>query len=305
MKVYEAKLQAHKGLKKVSLVLNPAVELKLQKFTAEKEIPTYFANQEKQVIYSVAMRPDKLIFRQDVNGEPANVFFSAETVEECQMSYFRNNGNQSTNLNHALENVEGVYPFESWIVADDAIDKAHFMNIDAKKGDWIMGFKIENQDVWDNFIKTGKVDGLSVEAFLDYEITNPKINMTVEQKKESFFTHLMKFFALEDGVKVEDEMMDEEEVKEEMIDEPALEAAPDLMAELQGKYDLAMAENADLKEKLSVLQAKGVEDETVLETLQKQMVNFKAESLAIKNLPNEKVKSYSEMSPVEKFRFNK
>jgi hypothetical protein len=66
-----------------------------------------------------------------------------------------------------------------------------------------------------------------------------------------------------------------------------------------------MAENADLKEQLSVMQAKMVEDDTKLETMKTQIETFKADAIAIKNLPNEKVKTYAEMSPVEKFRFNK
>lgn len=302
MKIYEAKLQSNKGLKKVSLVLNPAVELTLQKFAEEKEIPTYFANQEKQIIYSVAMRPNKMIFRKDVNGEPANVFFSEETVEQCQMSYFKNNGNQATNLNHSLDNVEGVYPFESWIVADDTIDKAHFMKIDAKKGDWVMGFKIDNQDLWSNFIKTGKIDGLSVEAHLNYEITKTT-DMTIEEKKENFFTHLMKYFAA-DEVVTEEVKKEEEMVDEPSIDEAAKEVAP-TVKDWEEKYKLLEAENADLKEKLSTLEAGAVESATELETMKTQFENFKADAVTVKNLPNEKVKTFSEMTPLEKFRANK
>ena len=301
VKIYEAKLQAKKGLKKVSLVLNPAVELSLQKFALET--PKYFTNEEKQIIYSVAMRPDKMIYRKDINGEPANVFFTAETIEQCQQSYFKNNGNQSTNLNHSLENIEGVYPFESWIVADDQIDKAHFMKLDAKKGDWVMGFKIDNKDVWDNFIKTGEVDGLSVEAFLDYEIKNT--NMNAEDKK-TFIQELTDVF------KSMFMAVPPAKTPEELAAEAAAAGAPDPMKELQDKYDLVMAENADLKEKLSVLQAKGVEDSAVLETMkadkikaETDLATFKADNIGVKNLPNEKVKPYSEMTPLEKFRANK
>jgi hypothetical protein len=75
MKVYEAKLKPETEVEAFSLVLNAAVETKLSKFAEEVETPKFFANEEKRIIFSVALRPDKLIFRKDVNGEPANVFF--------------------------------------------------------------------------------------------------------------------------------------------------------------------------------------------------------------------------------------
>jgi len=306
MKLYEAKLKSEKGITKVSLVQNPAVETKLSYFATETETPVYFVNQEKQVIYSVAMRPDKHIFRKDVNGEPANVFFSAETVEQCQQSYFKNNGNASTNLNHDTKDTDGIYPFESWIVADEAQDKSYFMNIEAKKGDWIMGFKIENKEVWDNFIKTGEIDGLSIEAFLDYEITNPQINMNTEKTKENFFTHLKNFFY--------DETKEEE--KEKMEEVPAGDEQPKegegTVEQWKQKYELLEAENADLKEKIATMEAKEVEDGTELETMKaeiksvkEQFESFKAEQIAIKNVPAEEKKDFSKMTPLEKFRANK
>lgn len=299
MKVYEAKLKPNTEVESFSLVFGAAVETKLSHFASEIETPTFFANEEKRIIYSVAMRPNKMIFRKDVNGEPANVFFSKQTVEQIQQSYFRSNnkGLVKMNLNHSEDKIDGVYPIESWMVNNPEIDKSKtLMMQDVLQDDLIIGYKIDNQDVWENFVKTGKVDGLSVEAFLDYEITN-KINMNTEEKK-SFIQEVIE--AAKSVFMVTPE-------EEKMVDEPvaAEEDAPNPMAELQAKYDSVMAENADLKEQISVMQAKTVEDGTTLETMKTQIETFKADAIAIKNLPNEKVKTYAEMSPVEKFRFNK
>ncbi|MBM6672252.1 hypothetical protein H6B14_16090, partial [Phocaeicola coprophilus] len=74
-----------------SLVLGAAVETVLSKFSAENEKPVFFANEEKRIIYSVAMRPDKDIYRKNINGEPALVYFDSEEIEQIQQSYFRNN----------------------------------------------------------------------------------------------------------------------------------------------------------------------------------------------------------------------
>jgi len=303
MKVYKAKLKAGTDVNCFSIVLGAAVETKLSKFADEVNKPVFFANQEKRIIYSVAMRPNKEIFRKDINGEPAYITFDAEEVEKMQQSYFKSNnkGLAKMSLNHSDETITDVYPIESWIVLNPEQDKSKTLLMeDVKAGDLILGFKIENDEVWEKFIKTGEVDGISLEAFLDYEIINPIINMTKEEKKENFFTHLMNFFAADEEVKVEEKM--EEVVVEEMAADP--------LAELQTMYDAVVAENADLKEKLATMQAKDVEDATVLETMKSEKVKaenelavFKAEKLAIVNLPNEK--SIAEMTALEKYRESK
>lgn len=305
MKVYEAKLRKDTEVESFSLVLGAAVETKLSKFAEETETPTFFANEEERIIYSVAMRPNKMIYRKDINGEPANVFFSEETVKQIQQSYFRSNnkGLVKMNLNHSNEKVDGVYPIESWMVNKPEVDKSKTLLMqDVKPKDLIIGYKIDNNDVWENFVKTGEVDGLSVEAFLDYEIINPNITMNTEEKKsfkDEVISAVKEFFALT----------------------PPGDTAKDAvypMKELQDKYDMALAEISDLKEKLSEYQAKEVEAGVTLETMKAEketfaaeleakkteLETFKAESLAIKNVPNEK-QDFSKMSPLEKFRATK
>jgi hypothetical protein len=61
-----------------------------------------------------------------------------------------------------------------------------------------------------------------------------------------------------------------------------------------------MSENADLKEKLAEYQAKEIEANTALETMKAQIQKF-----AIDNKPNEVVKDWAKMTPLEKFRATK
>lgn len=291
MKVYEAKLKPDTEVEAFSLVLGAAVETTLQKFASEVEKPVFFANEEKRIIFSVALRPDKLIFRKDVNGEPANVFFSKETVEKLQQSFFKNNakGKAKFNVHHEQE-FSDVYPIESWIVNDPEMDKSKtLMMTDVQQGDLILGYKIDNDEVWEKFVKTGEVDGLSVEAFLDYEPLIKKENMS---KQENFFKHLMAFF-VEEAPKEEEVLEKEKEVEMEV--EPA-ETAPNY----EEMYNQVLSENADLKEKLAEYQAKEVEANTTLETMRKQIAKF-----AIENKPNEVVKDLSKMTPLERFRATK
>ena len=312
MKVYKAKLKAGTDVNCFSIVLGAAVETKLSKFAEEVNKIVFFANDEKRIIYSVAMRPNKQIFRKDINGEPGYISFDAEEVEKMQQSYFKSNnkGLAKMSLNHSDESITDVYPIESWIVLNPELDKSKtLMMEDVQAGDLILGFKIENDDVWENFVKTGEVDGISLEAFLDYEIIKPELNMNTKDKKENFFNHMMSFFAVDGEIK--EEM--EEENKEKMDDELLLvegESPADAMAELQEKHDALLAENADLKEQLATMKANDVVEATELETMksqkakaEKDLAVFKAEKLAIQNLP--KQKQFAEMTSLEKYRESK
>jgi hypothetical protein len=178
------------GVFKVSLVKNPAVETTLMKFSSEEKM--YFSNEEKRVVYAPAMIPNKMIFRNNIQGEPANVFYTAETIEKLQQNYFRNKGNFSTNLDHADNNIEGVFPFESWIVQNKEIDKSKDMGFDVPNGTWMMGHKIDNDSVWNDYIKTGKIDGLSIEASLLHKeqlinkVNMSKLDAVIEAIKQVF-----------------------------------------------------------------------------------------------------------------------
>lgn len=201
MKVYELIFESeHKGVFRVSLVKDPAIEATLIKFSSDKEENLHFFNEEKRIIYSVAMRPNKLIYRKNISNipgviEPANVFYTAETIESLQQNYFRQKGNSSTNINHNAEGVFGVFPFESWIVKDTESDKSKSLGLETINGDWVMGYKIDNEAIWED-CKAGKLDGLSIEAHLGFKENSINFNNEKQMTKaEKLFKMMTDFFA--------------------------------------------------------------------------------------------------------------
>lgn len=316
------------GVFKVSLVKNPAVETTLMKFSSEEKM--YFSNEEKRVVYAPAMIPNKMIFRNNIQGEPANVFYTAETIEKLQQNYFRNKGNFSTNLDHADNNIEGVFPFESWIVQNKEIDKSKDMGFDVPNGTWMMGHKIDNESVWNDYIKTGKIDGLSIEAsLLHKEQLINKVNMS---KLDAVIEAIKQVFSAEEAETVvettevemaEDKKEDSEEAPiedankdaetpEEMVDEPAVEEAVDSeevateaegddVEELKAENEALKAELASVKEQLAKSEADKVKAETDLTKMAKET----PAAVAIKNAPKEVSKKYEEMSNFEKLKFNR
>ena len=309
MKVYEITFNDEH---KVSLVKSPAIESTLLKFSSEENEKLYFANDEKQVIYSVAMIPNKMIFRKDIQGEPANVFYTAETIEKFQQDYFRKNANSGTNINHAEFNTDGIFPFENWIVQNSEVDKSKELGLTAPNGSLIMGFKIDNPTIW-NEIKNGNLDGLSVEGrVLFKEVKEPitNINMNTEKNPQNFWDMCKAFFA-SDVVPTEEEK--DKEV--EMAEVPAVEVEPEDETDYKAENEMLKEKVAELEAKLATIEADKVKAETDLQTMKSEkeaiaveFQKFKAETPAaqpIKNAPVEVQKPYEQMSNFEKLKFNR
>jgi hypothetical protein len=151
-------------LKRISLVSQPAIEEDFLLFNNDT-IKFKTIDGDRRVLTGPAMRPDINIPRKDELGDLYYGFFSKETVRKCAELFFKKNSNANrTNLEHEFE-IDGVYVFESWIVEDPEMDKAKalgFKNI--KSGDWFVSMKIDNDVVWNNYLKTGLIKGFSVEV---------------------------------------------------------------------------------------------------------------------------------------------
>lgn len=302
-----------------AIVKDPAVESTLMYFNNETDKPIFFANEEKRVIYAVAMRPNKLIFRKETDTIPAHYgFFSAESIEKFQENYAKHQGDNRVNVNHTETPIEGVFKIENWIVKDKEIDKSKALGLDAEVGDLIQGFKIENDEVWEQ-CKNGNLDGLSIEASLSRKLVSnfkTEIEMSTEKNPETFWNFCKTFFSGDTAAKVEE--TDEEKaarLEAEKMAEDTPPPADETPNELEAENELLKQKVAELEATIATLEADKVKEATTLETMQKEILavkeefsKFKSETplaQAIVNAPKEVVKSYDEMSNYEKLKFNK
>jgi len=309
MKVYKIVV---KDNHRISFVKDPAVEETLLTFSAEDKTEVlHFANEEKRIIYSVAMRPNKMIFRKDVNGEPAYVYYTEDMVEKFQQEYFKKN--PTTNVNHTKDTVDGIYPIECWKVENFECDKSKELGLNAKNGDLVMAFKVENDEVW-NQCKSGDLDGLSIEGTFSFEEdeTNKKnIEMNKEKNPETLWELMKSFFAVEKKEDEEEVVTEEETVTEEVKEEevkateemevPVTDEPVETIESLK-EENLSLKEDiAQLKETINSLEAEKVKAETELQTMSKQVPATES----VKNVPVEVVKTYEQMSNFEKLQFNR
>ena len=67
--------------------------------------------------------------------------------------------------------VDDVYVAESWIIDEPNNDKSNVYGYNLDKGTWFGLFKVDNDEYWRDFIKTGKVKGVSVEGYFINKLT--------------------------------------------------------------------------------------------------------------------------------------
>lgn len=335
MKKYELQYtKGEDGVFCMSLVENPATKTQLVMFDDESKL-LQFADDEKQIVYSVAMRPNMLIPRKDINGEPAMVFYAEETIADLQQNFFKKNHHNGATVNHDGKVREDMYIFESWIVQDPDKDKGTLLGMQVQKGDWVTAQKIENADVWQD-VKSGKLKGFSIEAYLEPVLINNKVEMTKEEidariKRVLMEAQLGTKYTIEDkdyfidklevggvvtdgdGNPIPNAEMEIEKKKIKTDDKGVIleaveeieQGEEDKTAELQKLIDDKDAEINELKSKITELEAGKTQMSAEVEAAKKVALEM-AEEMKKGIKPEEgKKKSYEEMSNKEKALYNR
>jgi hypothetical protein len=165
----------------ISLVNSPAIEQDFVFFGKEKNNLTFAkVDEEKRMLVSPALIPNKQIFRYDPNTDSEYyVYFSPDTVRKASELYLKHNNHHKATYEHQ-DRVSGVLTVESWIKEGDN-DKSKMYGYDLPNGTWFVKMKIENDDLW-NKIKEGELKGLSIEGYFanKFEQMNKK-QPTTEQ----------------------------------------------------------------------------------------------------------------------------
>lgn len=183
MKTYKAKFNGtEKGVYAISLVEDPAME---GHFIALKkhEIQLKTLDEEKRLLIGLVLEPEKPIYRNQ-DGEEFNLVFDSPTITQLSHAFLKNGFQLNSTLEHQ-EPIEGVSFVESWIVEDPKIDKSAVFGLTYPKGSWIATMKVENDEVWNDYVKLGKVKGFSVDAMIDLEEVNLKSHIKMTEKIEA------------------------------------------------------------------------------------------------------------------------
>ena len=148
----------------ISLVTSPAIEQDFVFFGKEKNNLTFAKiDEEKRMLVSPALIPNKQIFRYDANTDSNYyVYFSKDTVRQASELYLKHNNHHKATYQHE-DRVSGVLTVESWIKEGEQ-DKSKLFGYNLPDGTWFVKMKIENDEIW-NKITDGELRGLSIEGF--------------------------------------------------------------------------------------------------------------------------------------------
>lgn len=130
---------------------------------------------DKQMIIAPIMRANHLILRYDEQGNPYHVYFTADTVQKIAHKFLKKKYTDSINIDHNPDHfVDDVFLVESWVVEDPKQDKSSIYGYKAVAGDWYGLFKVDNTEVWEDYVKTGLVKGISVEGYFIEKLIGQK-----------------------------------------------------------------------------------------------------------------------------------
>ena len=169
------------GIDAISIVEKPAIEENFIALSEEKQVQLAEVDKEKKILMGAALIPNKNIYRR--NGEDEYyIYFSEDTVRKAaELFLMQGNQNRST-LEHQAE-LHGLSVVESWIVEDETHDKSRKYGLNMPLGTWMVSMKVNNDEVWEDYVKSGKVKGFSIEGYFTDKVAMSQIEMLEEESE--------------------------------------------------------------------------------------------------------------------------
>jgi hypothetical protein len=152
----------------ISLVEDNAIESNFVFFDKEK-VQFAALSDEKRLVMGPILIPDKQILRVDGGGKPYHVFFKPETIKRLSEMYLKKKYTDKSTLEHDKK-INGVTLVESWIKESFTKDKSALYNLNVPVGTWMGTFKIDNDEIWNDYVKTGEVKGFSIEGLFGHNL---------------------------------------------------------------------------------------------------------------------------------------
>jgi hypothetical protein len=156
----------------ISLVESPAIESNWVYFNKDV-IQFAKVDNEQRMLVGPILIPDKKILRVDGEGNPYHVFFTKDTVKKLAQNYLMKKYTDKATIEHDAK-IKGVHLVESW-VKDGKLDKSNNYGLNVPEGTWMGMFKVSDDTIWNDYVKTGKVKGFSVEALLEHKLVKASI----------------------------------------------------------------------------------------------------------------------------------
>lgn len=135
---------------------------------------SFKADKEKRIISGAAMIANLPIYRRRKDGSEYYVMFKPETIKSIVEKFFRNQYSNNFNMMHKKNLLaEGVYLIESMIIDKERGIRTPLGFDELSEGSWFISCKVDNDKVWEDYIKTGVFSGFSVEGeFIEKKVSH-------------------------------------------------------------------------------------------------------------------------------------
>ena len=302
----------------VSLVDAPAVESNFIALSKQKQpINFKIQNEEKRMLYGVALRADFDIYRC-YGEEEFYINFSKDAVRRLMTKFMKNHAQNNFTTDH-MDFAQGLTVVESWIVDNVDNDKANNLGLENfSEGSWIIGVKVDDDELWQS-VKEGRWSGFSVEAFCDLEEITREIKNNKHKSDKIMAKKSVKMDEILENIKniindaIDNAEGQDAEVQEEVVEEAAeevvdavdnteetteetVEAAEETPAE-ETEPEQVAEEAIETVEDNAETEEEAAEDlQAVVDTLQAEIDTLKAENEELKK-KNQKMSKMPSVKP--------
>ena len=171
--VIDEQSEEFSGIEAISVVESPAIEEDFIALKNQEQIRLAEISKEKRLLLGAALIPEKPIYRKSGDHE-FYIYFSKETVAKASQMFLKAGNQSQATMEHNDQKLDGMTIVESWLIEDNVHDKSRKYGLDMPIGTWMVAMKVDNDDIWNNYVKEGKVKGFSIEGYFADKLNRPQ-----------------------------------------------------------------------------------------------------------------------------------
>ena len=156
--------ELEQGIDATALVENPAIQRNWMAFKEHKDFKFKTHNEEKRILAGALMVADFPMYR-NMNGKEFFVKFSSETIEQLADRMVLNNKLTAFNFEHDSKKELADMHIQQFFIINTELGMDTPKGFDELPNGSLFAFvKVNNEQVWNDYVKTGIVKGFSIEG---------------------------------------------------------------------------------------------------------------------------------------------
>ena len=152
------------GIDATALVENPAIQRNWMAFKEHKDFKFKTHNEDKRILAGALMVADFPMYR-NMNGKEFFVKFSSETIEQLADRMVLNNKLTAFNFEHDSKKELADMHIQQFFIINTELGVNTPIGFEELPNGSLFAFvKVNNEQVWNDYVKTGIVKGFSIEG---------------------------------------------------------------------------------------------------------------------------------------------